>query len=37
MTLSYLHDDCHKQVVIHIRESRGFELMYTLQGKTRST
>jgi hypothetical protein len=37
MPLSYLHEDCHKQVVTHIRESRRFESMYTLQGKTRST
>jgi hypothetical protein len=37
MSLSYLHDDWHKQVVTHIRESRWFELMYTLQGKTRPT
>jgi hypothetical protein len=37
MSLSYLRDDCHKQVVTHIRESRWFESMYTLQGKTRPT
>jgi hypothetical protein len=37
MPLSYLRDDCHKQAVIHIWESRRFELMYTLQGKTRPT
>jgi hypothetical protein len=37
MTLGYLHDDCHKQAVTHIRESRRFESMYTLQGKTRTT
>jgi hypothetical protein len=37
MSLSYLHDDCHKQVVTHIRESRRFELMHTMQGKTRTT
>jgi hypothetical protein len=35
MPLSYLRDGCHKQVVTHIRESRWFESMYTLQGKTR--
>jgi hypothetical protein len=29
-----LRDDCHKQAVTHIRESRRFESMYTLQGKT---
>jgi hypothetical protein len=34
MPLSYLHDDCHKQALTHIRESRWFESMYTLQGKT---
>jgi hypothetical protein len=33
MALSYLRDDCHKQAVTHIRESRRFESMYTLQGK----
>jgi hypothetical protein len=33
MQLSYLRDDCHKQSVTHIRESRRFESMYTLQGK----
>jgi hypothetical protein len=32
-----IHDDCHKHAVNHIRESRRFELMYTLQGKTRPT
>jgi hypothetical protein len=37
MPLSYLRDDCHKQAVTHIRESRRFESMYTLQGKTRPT
>jgi hypothetical protein len=37
MPLSYLHDDYHKQVVTHIRESRRFKSMYTLQGKTRLT
>jgi hypothetical protein len=37
MPLSYLHDDCHKQAVTHVRESRRFESMYTLQGKTRPT
>jgi hypothetical protein len=35
MPLNYLRDDCHKQAVTHIRESRRFESMYTLQGKTR--
>jgi hypothetical protein len=35
MSLSYLRDDCHKQVVTHTRELRQFESMYTLQGKTR--
>jgi hypothetical protein len=34
MPLNYLRDDCHKQAVTHIRESRRFESMYTLQGKT---
>jgi hypothetical protein len=34
MSLSYLCEDCHKQAVTHIRESRQFESMYTLQGKT---
>jgi hypothetical protein len=34
MSLSYLRDYCHKQPVTHIRESRWFESMYTLQGKT---
>jgi hypothetical protein len=33
MLLSYLREDCHKQAVTHIRESRRFESMYTLQGK----
>jgi hypothetical protein len=37
MLLSYLRDDCHKQAVTHIRESRRFKLMYTLEGKTRPT
>jgi hypothetical protein len=37
MSLSYLREDCHKQAVTHIRESRWFESMYTLQGKTRPT
>jgi hypothetical protein len=37
MSLSYLCDDCHKQAVTHIRESRRFESMYTLQRKTRPT
>jgi hypothetical protein len=37
MSLSYLHDDCHKQPVTHIRESWQFESMYTLQRKTRPT
>jgi hypothetical protein len=37
MPLGYLRDDCHKQAITHIRESRWFELMYTLQGKTRTT
>jgi hypothetical protein len=37
MSLSYLRDDCHKQAVTHIRESRRFESMYTLQGKIRPT
>jgi hypothetical protein len=36
-SLSYLHDDCHKQAVTHIWESRRFESMYTLQGNTRPT
>jgi hypothetical protein len=35
--LCYLRDDCHKQAVTHIRESRWFESMYTLQGKTQPT
>jgi hypothetical protein len=34
MPLSSLHDDGHKQAVTHIRESRWFKSMYTLQGKT---
>jgi hypothetical protein len=34
MPLSYLCEDCHKQAVTHIRESRRLESMYTLQGKT---
>jgi hypothetical protein len=33
MPLNYLRDDCHKQAVTHIWESRWFELMYNLQGK----
>jgi hypothetical protein len=33
MPLSYLRANGHKQAVTHIRESRQFELMYTLQGK----
>jgi hypothetical protein len=37
MSLSYLHADCHKQADTHIRESRRFESMYTLQGKTQPT
>jgi hypothetical protein len=37
MPLNYLRDDCHKQAVTHIRESRRFESMYTLQEKTRPT
>jgi hypothetical protein len=37
MPLSYLCDNCHKQLVTHIRELRRFESMYTLQGKTRPT
>jgi hypothetical protein len=37
MSLSYLRDDCHKQAVTHIWESRRFESMYILQGKTRPT
>jgi hypothetical protein len=37
MSLSYLRDDCHKQVVTHIRESQRFESIYTLHGKIRST
>jgi hypothetical protein len=34
MPLSYLCDDCHKQAVTNIQESRLFESMYTLQGET---
>jgi hypothetical protein len=37
MSLSYLRDDCHKQAITHIRESRWFESMYTMQSKTRPT
>jgi hypothetical protein len=37
MPLSYLCDDYHKQAVTHIRESRQFESMHTLQGKIRPT
>jgi hypothetical protein len=37
MPLNYLREDCHKQAVTHIQESRRFESMYTLQGKTRPT
>jgi hypothetical protein len=37
MSLRCLRDDCHKQVVTHIRESQRFEMMYTLQGKTLPT
>jgi hypothetical protein len=37
MPLTYLRDDCHKQAITHIRESRRFKSMYTLQGKTRPT
>jgi hypothetical protein len=37
MSLSYLCDDWYKQAVTHIRESRRFELMYTLHEKTRPT
>jgi hypothetical protein len=33
MTLSYLRADGRKQEVTHIRESRWFESMHTLQGK----
>jgi hypothetical protein len=33
MSLSYLRADGHKQVVTDIRESRRFELMYTLWRK----
>jgi hypothetical protein len=34
MSLSYLRDDCHKQAVTHIQESRRFKSMYNLLGKT---
>jgi hypothetical protein len=34
MPLNYLRDDYHKQAVTHIWESRWFESLYTLQGKT---
>jgi hypothetical protein len=34
MPLNYLRDDCHKQEVTNIRESRWFKSMYTLQGKS---
>jgi hypothetical protein len=37
MFSNYLRDDWHKQEVTHIRESRWFESMYTLQGETRPT
>jgi hypothetical protein len=37
VSLSYLRKDCHKHAVTHIRESRRFELLYTLQGKIRPT
>jgi hypothetical protein len=37
MSLSYLREDCYKQAVTHIRESRWFESMYTPQGKTWQT
>jgi hypothetical protein len=33
MSLSYLRTDGYKQTVTHIRESRRFKSMYTLQGK----
>jgi hypothetical protein len=33
MSLNYLHAISHKQAVTHIRESRRFKSMYTLQGK----
>jgi hypothetical protein len=33
MSLSYLHDDSHKQMVTHIRQSQRFKSMYTQQGK----
>jgi hypothetical protein len=34
MTLTYLRDDCHKQAVTNMWESRRLESMYTLHGKT---
>jgi hypothetical protein len=34
MSISYLREDCHKQAITHIWESRRFELMYIMQGKT---
>jgi hypothetical protein len=34
MPLSYLCANGHKQAVTHILESRRFELIYTLQGKS---
>jgi hypothetical protein len=37
MSLSYLRANDYKQAVTHIRESRQFESMYTLQGKIRPT
>jgi hypothetical protein len=37
MPLSYLCDNYHKQAVTHIRESRRFESMHTMQGKIRPT
>jgi hypothetical protein len=37
MPLSYLRADSHKQAVTHIRESRRFKLMYTLQGNPTNT
>jgi hypothetical protein len=37
MTLSYLRDDCHEQAITHIRESRRFESMYTMQEKPQTT
>jgi hypothetical protein len=33
ISLSYLRADDHKYAVTHIRESRWFESMYTMQGK----